>query len=150
MLADDKPARRCPVLVLSSFETPQYVASAVRFGAQGFMLKTAPINDLLEAIRRVAEGGAAFSAEHLRDSTMKLVQLTARERDILKLILDGRSNDEISAALGTSHKTVEAHLTRLYERFGMASRVELALRADRDGWLDLGSSNEQSHTRQLT
>lgn len=144
MLDDEKASRRCPVLVLSSFETRQYVAAAVRFGAQGFMLKTAPIDNLLDAIRRVGDGGAAFSAEHLRDSSTKLVQLTPREQDILRLILDGRSNDEISAALGTSHKTVEAHLTRLYERFGIASRVELALRADRDGWLDLGASDSRA------
>jgi DNA-binding NarL/FixJ family response regulator len=138
MLGDEAIAPRCPVLVLSSFETRQYVAAAIRFGAQGFMLKTAPIDELLDAIRRVGEGGAAFSAEQLRDANSRLVQLTTRERDILRLVLGGRTNDEISAALGTSHKTVEAHLTRMYERFGVASRVELALRADRDGWLDIG------------
>ena len=140
MLAGDAGARRAPVLVLSSFETPQYVGAAVRYGAQGFMLKTAPIDELLAAIRWVAAGGAAFSAEQLRDSQTKLVRLTPRERSILRLILEGRSNEEIAAAIGTSHKTVEAHLTHMYERFGIASRVELALRADRDGWLDLGPS----------
>jgi DNA-binding NarL/FixJ family response regulator len=140
MLSDVATERRCPVLVLSSFETAQYVAAAVRFGAQGFMLKTAPIDDLLAAIRRVAAGGAAFSAEHLREGTAKLVRLTPREREILRLVLDGRTNEEIGAAMGTSHKTVEAHLTHMYERFGIALRVELALRAERDGWLEIVSS----------
>jgi DNA-binding NarL/FixJ family response regulator len=140
MLSDVTTGRRCPVLVLSSYQTAQYVAAAVRFGAQGFMLKTAPIDDLLAAIRRVADGGAAFSADQLREGTAKLVRLTPREREILRLVVDGRTNEEIGAAMGTSHKTVEAHLTHMYERFGIASRVELALRAERDGWLEIGSS----------
>jgi len=147
MLADLDAKNRCPVLVLSSFETQQYIAAAVRYGAQGFMLKTAPIDELLNAIRRVGDGGAAFSADDLRAGSKSVVRLTARERDILRLILDGRSNDEIGAALGTSPKTVEAHLTRLYERFGFASRVELALRADRDGWLDLDPTENQAILR---
>ena len=138
LLAASRPERRCPVLVLSSFETPQYVAAALRFGAQGFMLKTAPLDELVGAIRRVAAGGSAFSAEQLREANAQFVRLTPRERQIVDLVLKGRSNEEIAGAIGSSRKTVEAHLTHLYERYGIGSRVELALRAERDGWLDLG------------
>ena len=53
------------------------------------------------------------------------------------LVVEGRSNDEIGAALGIGAKTVETHLARLFERFGIASRTELATRALREGWLDL-------------
>jgi len=137
LLASTADERRCPVLVLSSFETPQYVAAALRYGAQGFMLKTAPLEDLVSAIRRVAAGGSAFSADQLREATAQLVRLTPRERQIVDLILKGRSNEEIAGSIGSSRKTVEAHLTHLYERYGISSRVELALRAERDGWLDL-------------
>jgi DNA-binding NarL/FixJ family response regulator len=139
LLAGTRSQDRCPVLVLSSFETPQYVAAALRFGAQGFMLKTAPLEDLLAAIRRVAAGGSAFTAEQLREANTQFVRLTPRERQIVDLVLKGRSNEEIAGAIGSSRKTVEAHLTHLYERNGIGSRVELALRAERDGWLDLGS-----------
>lgn len=131
--ADQRPA----VLLLSSFKTPQYVAAALRFGAQGFLLKTEPMDVLLEAISRIAAGGSAFTAEQLRSGQAGYVRLTPRERQILRLVLEGRSNDEIAAAIGGSRKTVEAHLTHLYERCGVSTRVELALRADREGWLDI-------------
>jgi DNA-binding NarL/FixJ family response regulator len=51
--------------------------------------------------------------------------------------MDGRSNDEIASALSISHKTVEAHLSRLYQRAGVMTRLELAMLADREGWLDV-------------
>ena len=137
LLASTSGDVRCPVLVLSSFETPQYVAAALRYGAQGFLLKTVPLEELVAAIRRVASGGSAFSADQLREANTRFVRLTPRERQIVDLILRGRSNEEIAGAIGASRKTVEAHLSHLYERYGIASRVELALRAERDGWLDL-------------
>jgi DNA-binding NarL/FixJ family response regulator len=134
--------RRCPVLVLSSFETPQYVSTALRFGARGFMLKTAPLEELVAAIRTVAGGGSAFTAEQLLDANARSIRLSVRERQIVQLVVDGRSNEEIAGEIGSSRKTVEAHLTHLYGRLGIASRVELALRAERDGWLDVGASTE--------
>lgn len=56
---------------------------------------------------------------------------------MVALVVEGRSNDEIGAALGIGAKTVETHLARLFERFAIASRTELATRALREGWLDL-------------
>jgi DNA-binding NarL/FixJ family response regulator len=65
------------------------------------------------------------------------VRLSARELEVVRLVVDGRSNDEIGAALGIGSKTVETHLRRLFERLGVASRTELATRALREGWLDV-------------
>ncbi len=64
-------------------------------------------------------------------------RVTARELDVVRLVIEGRSNDEIGVALGIGPKTVETHLHRLYERFGIASRTELATRALREGWLEV-------------
>ena len=64
-------------------------------------------------------------------------RLTAREHDVVRLVADGRSNDEIGATLGIGSKTVETHLSRIFERFGVSSRTELAARAVREGWLDV-------------
>jgi DNA-binding NarL/FixJ family response regulator len=125
------------VLVLSTFMTRQYVAAAIRFGAQGFLLKTTPLDELIVAIRRIAAGGTAFAPEHLRDARAGYVNLTARERQIVRLVIAGRSNDEIAAELHTSRKTIEVHLSRMYERFEVMTRLELAMRADHEGWLDL-------------
>ena len=127
------------ILVLSSFRSRQYVAAALRFGASGFLLKTTPLPELIHAIRSVAAGGTAFTNEQIRNGQAGYVNLTDRERDIVRLVLVGRSNDEIAAKLHTSRKTVEYHLSRMYERFGIMTRVELALRADHEGWLDITS-----------
>ena len=125
-------------IVLSSFESPQYLAAAIRSGAAGYLVKTTPLPELLEAIRRVATGGTAYLARQLRNAQPALEQsLSNRERDVLRGILAGRSNDEIGLDLHIQRKTVESYLSRLYERFGVSSRTELALLAEREGWLDL-------------
>jgi DNA-binding NarL/FixJ family response regulator len=98
------------------------------------VLKTAPLAELLDAIRRVAAGGLAFAT---RPPGSAAARLTAREHDVVKLVVEGRSNDEIAAALGIGAKTVETHLGRLFERLGLASRTELATRALREGWLEV-------------
>ena len=135
LLARTAGTRRPAIIVLSSFEAKQYVAAALRFGAQGFMLKTEPIERLVAAIRRVARGGTSFTAEQLRAGGY--VSLTPRERELVRLVVAARSNDEIAAAFLTRRKTVETQLSRLYERVGVTSRVELAIRAEREGWLDV-------------
>lgn len=132
----DRPSRPA-IIVLSSFRTTQYVAAAVRFGAQGFMLKTAPLDEVANAIRQVGGGGSWFTAEQLRTGTAGLVRLTVREREVLEMVLAGLSNDEIAGRLQASRKTIETHLSNLYERFEVMSRLELALRAEREGWLEI-------------
>jgi DNA-binding NarL/FixJ family response regulator len=64
------------------------------------------------------------------------VSLSPREREVVQLVVDGASNDEIGARLGISSRTVESHLRRLFERHDVASRTELAGRALREGWLE--------------
>lgn len=62
--------------------------------------------------------------------------LTGREREVVIGVVSGQTNDEIAGRLGSSRKGVEAHLSRLYERVGVSSRTELAVRAERERWLD--------------
>ena len=125
-------------IVLSSFETPQYLAAALSLGAAGYLLKTAPIGEVVAAIRRVAAGEAAFTAAQLKGAQESgTARLTSLDQRILRALTAGQSNDEIAAELQIAGKTVEAHLTRLFGQFGVHSRTELALRADREGWLDL-------------
>lgn len=127
---------RPATLVLSSFDQRQYVATAVRSGAQGFLLKTATLEEVAEAIRIVDRGGLAFTAEQLRTSQAPAPDLSDRERGIIAGIQAGKSNDEIAMAMGLSRKTVEASLSRMFERLGVLSRSELAIRAEREGWLE--------------
>lgn len=119
------------VVVVTSYDYPQYADAALRLGAAGFVVKTAPTAELLDAIRRAAGGGLAFGVRPGGGVT-----LSAREREVLQLVVDGASNDEIGARLGISSRTVESHLRRLFERVGVGSRTELAARALRSGWLE--------------
>jgi DNA-binding NarL/FixJ family response regulator len=124
-------ARMPAVVVVTSYDYPQYADAALRLGAAGFVVKTAPTAELLDAIRRAAGGGLAFGVRPGGG-----VVLSGREREVLQLVVDGASNDEIGSRLGISSRTVESHLRRLFERHGVASRTELAARALREGWLE--------------
>jgi DNA-binding NarL/FixJ family response regulator len=128
------PLARPAIIVLTAYDYPQYADAALRLGAAGFVLKTAPLPELVDAIRRVAAGGLAFS---VRPTKSGLARLSPREHDVVRLVADGRTNDEIGSALQIGSKTVETHLARLFERLGVASRTELAMRAVREGWLDV-------------
>jgi two-component system response regulator DevR len=123
-------------LVLSSFATAQYVATAQRLGAAGYLLKTEPTDTIIAAIRTIAAGGTVFGP--LAARLDEEFTLTDRERDVVTGVVSGQTNDEIGGRLGISRKGVEAHLSRLYERAGVASRTELAVRAERESWLDDG------------
>lgn len=121
------------VIVLSAYDYPQYSEAALRLGAAGFVVKSAPLEELVDAIRRAAAGGIAFGVRPGRSQP----RVSPRELDVVRLVVEGRSNDEVGATLGIGVKTVETHLRRLFERFEVASRTELAARALREGWLDI-------------
>lgn len=132
LLNDSAP--RPAVIVLTAYDYPQYATAARRMGAAGFVVKTAPVAELVAAIRAVAAGGAGF---HCDLDLSAAPRLTRREREVVRLVADGRSNDEIGVALDITTKTVEGHLRRLFERLGTQSRTELATRAVREGWLEI-------------
>jgi two-component system response regulator DesR len=121
------------VVVLTAFDYPQFVDAALRMGASGYVLKTDPIANLVGAIRQVAAGGMAFTVRTQRSGSR---QLSPREAEIVRHVVEGESNDEIGLRLGISARTVEGHLTRIFEHVGVLSRTELATRAIREGWLE--------------
>jgi Response regulator containing a CheY-like receiver domain and an HTH DNA-binding domain len=121
------------IVVLSAYDYPQYADAALRLGAAGFVVKTAPLPELMDAITRAAAGGMAF---HVRPQA-RAAHLSPRERDVVRLVVEGRTNDEIGTALSIGVRTVETHLRRVFERFEVGSRTELAARALREGWLEV-------------
>ena len=130
-IGPDGPA----VLLLSSFDQPPLVRTAFERGAAGYLLKTSEVPEILDAIRTVAGGGTAFSAAMLRAIRSAPRRPSDREIEVLTLVCGGASNDEIGARLGVSEKTVESHLRRLFDRYGVLSRTELAVLALREGWV---------------
>lgn len=132
------------VVVLSAFDFPQYVEAAIRLGAAGYVLKMAPVEQLIEAIRRAADGGMTFSVRGVGGA----VALSPREREVIAAVVEGLTNDEVGARLGISPRTVASHLRRLYERLGVASRAEITARAIREGWLRVPSGDSPFSRRQ--
>lgn len=124
------------VILLTTFQSPQYVAKAMGLGARGFLLKTAPTEEIVDAVRRVAAGGVSFRVESSDLQTGTETLLNDRERQIVAAITSGQTNKEMAHHLQISPKTVEWHISRLYTRLGVRSRAELVAHAERGGWLE--------------
>lgn len=126
------------VLVVSMLEDDPSVVAAMRAGASGYLVKGAGQEELLAAIRTVANGGAVFSARvagrvmgslTMEHSEPAFPELSEREREVLTLMSDGKDNLEISRELGVSPKTVQNHVSRVLGKLQARDRVEAVLRA---------------------
>jgi DNA-binding NarL/FixJ family response regulator len=135
------------VLMLSMHDNEQYLFEAIKVGASGYVLKTAVDRDLVEACRAAMRGepflypGAvrALMREHLERarSGEALHELTPREEEVVKLVAEAHTNDEIAELLHISKKTVERHRANVLEKLGMRYRVELTRYAIRRGLVEL-------------
>jgi DNA-binding NarL/FixJ family response regulator len=134
------------VLILTTFERDDYVFEALQIGASGFLLKTAPPEDLLTAVRVVSRGEALLSpsvtrrviqevTRHQRRAPRSpdLDRLTQRELEVLRLLAEGRSNAEIAAELCLSEATVKTHTSSILSKLGLRDRVQVVIFAYKQG-----------------
>jgi DNA-binding NarL/FixJ family response regulator len=136
------------VLILTTFGLDEYVVESLRAGASGFLLKDAPPEDLVEAIRIVAAGEALLAPSVTRrlldrvasrlpraneDTIPALAELTDREMDVLKLMARGLSNAEIAAKLVVSETTVKTHVSRVLAKLEIRDRVQAVILAYETG-----------------
>jgi DNA-binding NarL/FixJ family response regulator len=132
-------AAGCRAIVLTSFDRSSLMRAAFEGGASGFLDKGAEIGAILQAVRTVAAGGTAFSAATLDAARYSPRPPSQREIGVLRELRSGATSDEIGVRLGISPRTVESHLRRLFDRYGVVSRTELAVLALREGWIDAGA-----------
>jgi len=135
----DKPDM--PVLMLSSYDNPTYVARAVALGASGYILKGSSRDELLEAIRTAAAGENVWTRDELRRVTGALatprlaadveVPLTQRESEVLRQLALGLTNKEIAQALDISYETVKEHVQHILRKIGVSDRTQAAVWAVR-------------------
>jgi len=126
-----------PVLMLSTFDNPTYVARAVAFQAQGYLLKSCSREELLDAIRRVARGENIWTRDELRRvagglATPRMVAdvdipLTQRESEVLKQLANGLTNKEIAQVLNISYETVKEHVQHILRKIGVTDRTQAAV-----------------------
>ena len=128
------------VLMLSMYDNREYVISAIRAGARGYVLKESPTEDILGAISAVWAGGNYFSAPVstlVAQAAGSAPQLTGREHEILLLLAHGSSNKVVARQLDISVRTVETHRLSLRRKLGVDSASELLKIAVTNGWTTL-------------
>jgi DNA-binding NarL/FixJ family response regulator len=123
-------------IVLTSFDRSSLMRAAFERGASGFLDKSADVSEILSAVRTVADGGTAFSAVSLDAARYAPRPPSAREVEVIREIQSGATSEEIGGRLGISPRTVESHLRRLFDRYGVVSRAELAVLALNEGWIE--------------
>ena len=123
------------VIVLTGFDRAAFARAAFERGAVGFLSKGADVEAIVESVRAVAAGGTAYPADALAALRSSTRLPSAREILVVDGVSRGLTADEIGLRLGISSRTVESHLRRLFDRYGVVSRAELAVLAEREGWL---------------
>jgi DNA-binding NarL/FixJ family response regulator len=126
-------------IVLTSFDRSTLMRAAFERGASGFLHKGVDVAEILDAIRHVAGGGTAFSGASLDAARYAPRPPSAREIAVLRELNRGATSEEIGVRLGISVRTVESHLRRLFDRYGVVSRTELAVLSISEGWVEAGA-----------
>lgn len=153
ILAQAPEGRAPKIIVLTTFDLDEYVHSALRAGAVGFLLKDTPPRDLLEAVRTVHMGHAmlspsvtkrmlerftapapADSAAGRIEAQRRLSVLSGREQAVLIAVAEGSSNAEAGRSLGMREATVKAHVSRILSKLEVSNRVQAAILAHDAGW----------------
>jgi DNA-binding NarL/FixJ family response regulator len=157
LICSDPTLERTRVLVLTTFDLDEYVYSALRFGASGFLLKDTPRRELLHAIEVIAKGDALISPQITRRLIAEFAarrdpqtdpppaatdELTDRERDILLLVARGLSNDEIAGRLVISPHTAKTHVRNILRKLDCRDRAGLVALAYESGLIAPGDSQQ--------
>jgi DNA-binding NarL/FixJ family response regulator len=135
-----------PVLMLSTYDNPTYVARAVALGAAGYVLKDADRKNILDKVTRAAAGESVWTREELRRVTGALatprlnadveVPLTRRESEVLHQLALGLTNKEIAQQLHISYETVKEHVQHILRKIGVSDRTQAAVWAVRKGLVE--------------
>jgi DNA-binding NarL/FixJ family response regulator len=153
-IAEDESLGAVRIVILTTFELDEYVFEALKAGASGFLVKDTDPADLVRAVRAVAGGDALLSpgvtrrlieeyAAHAKDGTgtPELAELTDREREVMALVAEGLSNEEIASRLFVSPATAKTHVSRAMVKLRARDRAQLVVFAYesglvRPGWLE--------------
>jgi len=122
-------------IILTTFSRAGYLRRAMDAGVKGYLLKDSPSDELLSAIRKIADGGKVIAPELLQDAWMEMDPLTDKERKALRLAKSGASTEEIAETLHLSAGTVRNYLSSACNKLDAKNRVEAARIAHQNGWL---------------
>lgn len=126
---------KCKTIILTTFARSGYLRRAMDSGVKGYLLKDSPSQDLIEAIKKVHEGGTSIAPELMVESWMEKDPLSDKERAALRLAKDGLSTEEIAEKLFLSAGTVRNYLSSASSKLNAKNRIEAARIAHQNGWL---------------
>lgn len=138
------------ILILTSYEDEPYIAAVLKAGANGYVLKTASMDEIVQAVRDVYQGKSVLDPSIVAKvmaqisapkTTTPIDPLSDREMEVLTLAAKGFTNKAIGVQLGISDRTVQGHIARIFEKLRANSRTEAVMRAVSEGWL----SSELGH-----
>ncbi len=142
------------VLVLTAYDDDPYIFAMLQAGASGYVLKTAPSDELVRAVQAVARGESALDPAVTAKVMAQLASgrpagaqatvegLTERELEVLRLAAQGETNRAIGHKLGISDRTVQGHLANIFGKLGVSTRTEAVLLALKQGWITLDEAVE--------
>lgn len=148
-----KTGTNARILGLSSYNDREFISELLTFGASGYLLKDEVPEEIINAVRGVAGGESGWVSRKVAALLSQILvreqeggtDLTSRELEVLSLVVDGKTNNQIGLSLGISAKTVEKHLHAIFRKMGVVSRVEAAIRAVQDSLVkkdfNIGSEN---------
>lgn len=154
------PAPTPKVIVLTTFDLDEYVYSALRAGASGYLLKDAPVDQLVAAVRVAFHGSGIFApsittrlveefvfSDPEGSGSTGLRRLTAREREVFELVARGHTNQEIADELVVSEHTVKTHVAHLLQKLGLRDRMQVVVAAYEWGVIRRGDANHRTPRR---
>lgn len=139
------------IMILTAYDDDPYVLAVLQAGANGYVLKTADADDIIQGVRDVHEGKSVLDPAIARKLMSQLSSptadrpieaLTPREMDVLKLAAHGYTNKAIGAQLNVSDRTVQGHLANIFGKLHVTTRTEAVMRAVALGWLSPTEANE--------
>ncbi|CAI8985232.1 response regulator [Brevibacillus sp. NPDC003359] len=132
--AEELKGSGCKVMILTTFARPGYFERALKAGANGYLLKDSPSEELASSIRSIMAGRRIYAPELVDEAYGQENPLTEREKEVLVLIADGKNTKEIASQLYITTGTVRNYISVILDKLGVSNRIEAIMHSKEKGW----------------
>ncbi|MBH0329583.1 DNA-binding response regulator [Brevibacillus brevis] len=132
--AEELKGSGCKVMILTTFARPGYFERALKAGANGYLLKDSPSEELASSIRSIMAGRRIYAPELVDEAYGQENPLTEREKEVLLLVADGKNTKEIASQLYITTGTVRNYISIILDKLGVSNRIEAIMHSKEKGW----------------
>lgn len=132
--AEELKGSGCKVMILTTFARSGYFERAIKAGANGYLLKDSPSEELASSIRSIMAGKRIYASELVDEAYSEESPLTEREKEVLVMIADGKNTKEIASELYITTGTVRNYISAILDKLGVSNRIEAIMRFKEKGW----------------